>query len=122
MSCLFNSFSRFVGEKPQIIRQKICDYLSTNPILCQDISASTAILADYGKDGNLDAYIMRMRSPSTMGGATEIRAFVNLWKRPVLVYSRPNRRQIEFTCELPLEQQGSQVKLNWTGGHYDPVV
>jgi len=119
MSCLFNSFSRFVGEAPQTIRQKICDYLLTNPSLYQDISASEAILADYGKDGNLEAYVARMRSPSTMGGATEIRAFINLWKRPVLIISNPNRRQIEFVCSEP--HQGPQVKLIWTGGHYSPA-
>jgi hypothetical protein len=119
MSCLFNSFSRFVGESPQTIRQKICDYLATNPSLYQDISASEAILADYGKDGNLEAYVARMRSPSTMGGGTEIRAFVNLWKRPVIINSCPNKRQIEFICNL--SNQGAPVKLNWTGGHYSPA-
>lgn len=119
MSCLFNSFSRFVGESPQTIRQKICDYLSTNPQLYQDISASEAILADYGQDGNLDAYVARMRSQSTMGGGTEIRAFVNLWKRSVIVFSRPNHRQIEFICQE--NPQVGQVRLEWTGGHYSPT-
>jgi hypothetical protein len=88
-------------------------------MLYDDISASEAIQADYSKDGNLDAYIKLMKSPSTMGGAIEIRAFVNLWKRPVIIYSRPNKRFIEFICNNL--NHGAPIKLIWTGGHYSPA-
>lgn len=81
MSCLFNSLSRHTGEPSQQIRLKICDYLSTDPQLYDDLSASLAVKIETGKE--LAAYIQQMRSPSTWGGAIEIRAFVKLWKRPV---------------------------------------
>ena len=75
MSCLFNSFSALVGEPPQAIRGRICDWLTTDPVLIDDVSASTVVLVESGKE--LAPYVSHMRSTSTWGGAIEIRAFVH---------------------------------------------
>jgi len=115
MSCLFNSLSAFVGEGPQQIRGKICDWLSTDPALIDDMNASLVVLLESKKE--LDPYVQHMRSPSTWGGAIEIRAFVSLWKRPVRVWVIRTRRWIEFPCS----EGGEECKLSWTGGHYEPI-
>jgi len=118
MSCLFNSFSRIVGEQPQAIRARICDWLATDPAIMDDLSASTVVLVESGRP--LDAYVQQMRSVNTWGGAIEIRAFIQLWKRPVKVWAIRQRRWIEFTCAEP--NQGPECKLSWTGGHYEAML
>jgi len=114
MSCLFNSFSKIVGEAPQAIRARICDWLATDPALMEDLSASTVVLVESGRP--LDAYVAQMRSVNTWGGAIEIRAFVQLWKRPVKVWAIRQKRWIEFTWP-----EGQECKLSWTGGHYEAM-
>ena len=116
MSCLFNSFSRIVGESPQSIRARICDWLATDPVMMDDVSASAVVLVESKKP--LDAYVQEMRSVHTWGGAIEIRAFVTLWKRPVNVWAIRTRRWIEFPCA----DGGELCKLSWTGGHYEAMT
>lgn len=115
MSCLFNSFSALIGEPAQGIRGKICDWLATDPMLMEDLSAS-AVIAVEAKGIPLDRYVAQMRSPNTWGGAIEIRAFVQLWKRPVKVWAIRSKRWIEFPCS-----EGKECKISWTGGHYEPM-
>ena len=114
MSCLFNSFSAIVGEPPQAIRGRICDWLATDPALLEDLSASVVSVVESGLP--LDRYVERMRSPGTWGGAIEIRAFVHLWNRPVRVWVIRTRRWIEFPCS-----EGVECRISWTGGHYEPM-
>lgn len=117
MSCLFNSLSRLTGESAQQIRLKICDYLINDPALYEDLSASLAVSIE--KKMELPVYIQKMRSPSTWGGAIEIRAFVNLWQRPVKVWAILQKRWIEFPCQNPT---GPECKISWSGGHYEPII
>jgi hypothetical protein len=122
MSCLFNSFGRIVGENPQAIRGRICDWLIADPALLDDLSAS-AVVAFEGRGGlNLPAYVARMRSPATWGGAIEIRAFVRIWRRPVRVWAIRGRRWIEFPLDTGVEAAGAECKLSWSGGHYAPIL
>lgn len=115
MSCLFNSFGALTGEAPQSIRGRICDWLATDPALMDDLSASVVVAIESGLP--LEAYVARMRSPSTWGGAIEIRSFVRLWQRPVRVWAIRGRRWIEF----PATTGGAECRLSWTGGHYEPI-
>jgi hypothetical protein len=116
MSCLFNSLGRLVGESPTVVRSRICDWLAGDPELMSDLSASSVVLFESG--AALPAYVARMRSPATWGGAIEIRAFVQIWRRPVRVWAIRARRWIEF----PLEgATGAECRLSWTGGHYEPM-
>jgi len=59
-----------------------------------------------------------MRQTSTMGGATEIKAFCTLFKKNIKVYSMPNNKIIEFISNINYPF----VSLRWTGGHYDPII
>ncbi len=115
MSCLFNSLSHFYGESSESIRGRICDYLSTNPALYDDMDAATAALVESGLP--LDRYVERMRSMGTWGGAIEIRAAVQLWQRPVRVWAIRYKRWIEFPWT-----SGDVCCLSWTGGHYEPMT
>ncbi len=119
MSCLFNSLGALIGEPPQSIRHRICDWLAIDPALMSDASASDVILVESGQA--LVPYIARMRSPATWGGAIEIRAFVKMWKRPVRVFAIRNQRWIEFPLDEGVAASGPECKLQWTGGHYTPM-
>jgi hypothetical protein len=114
MSCLFNSFSALVGEPAQAIRGRICDWLATDPVLIDDVSASAVVLIESGLE--LVPYVARMRSASTWGGAIEIRAFVHLWQRPVKVLVLRTRKWIEF-----VGASGAECQISWSGGHYEPI-
>ena len=119
MSCLFNSLGALVGDAPQAIRLRICDWLATDPLLLDDVSASAVVFVESGQ--TVEPYVTRMRSPATWGGAIEIRAFVRLWKRPVRVFAIRNQRWIEFPLDAGVEATGPECKLQWTGGHYTPM-
>jgi hypothetical protein len=119
MSCLFNSLGRLTGEAPQGIRGRICDWLAMDPALLDDLSASAVIA--FESRAALPAYVARMRSPATWGGAIEIRAFVRLWKRPVRVWAIRPRRWIEFPLDAGVEAAGPECRISWTGGHYEPM-
>lgn len=116
MSCLFNSLSKFVDISPKDLRMAICDYLQTNPVLMEDMTAENVILT--GSDMNLQRYVIEMRKESTMGGAPEIRAFTIIFKMNITVLSIPNNKTIEFVNNI----NSPTKKIIWTGGHYDPVM
>jgi hypothetical protein len=116
MSCLFNSMSRHFGEDPQIIRNKICDYLSTNPMTEMGLHISEIIQIESGK--NLEEYIHSMRSPCTWGGAIEIAAALQIWNCSFHVKVERTGNWIEFIKENAQQKYG----LSWTGGHYEPLI
>ena len=113
MSCLFDSLSTFVNASPTSLRNMICNYLDTNPLLMDDLTAESVIKAEC--DGDLKKYTTSMHNPLTMGGAIEIKAFVNMFRINIIVLSIPNNKMIEFI------QPGNEVtkKIRWTGGHFD---
>lgn len=116
MSCLFDSLSTFIPVVSSFeMRTLICDYLEKNEKLTDDLSAEDVI--KFESNMSLDAYVSNMRQLSTMGGATEIKAFCNLFQKNVKVESLPNNKIIEFIAkpEYPF------IFLRWTGGHYDPI-
>jgi hypothetical protein len=117
MSCLFDSLSKFLNGVPSsMLRMRICDFLSTNPLLMEDLKAEDVIKHETGM--TLAVYVCNMRMPSTMGGAIEIKAFAKLFRVNVWVDSLPNKKVIEFIEDPQL----SWCHLKWTGGHFDPVI
>jgi hypothetical protein len=117
MSCLFDSLSTFiVNLNSTQLRQAICDYLETNPLLMDDLKAENVIEGENGM--KLENYVRIMRNQNTMGGAIEIRAFINIFKINIRVKSIPNNRLIEFL----VDKENQWKELVWTGGHFDPVV
>jgi hypothetical protein len=115
MSCLFHSMSAFLKEDPQVIRNKICDYLQTNPTI-MDMSASDIIFFDSGKQ--LDDYVRNMRLSHVWGGAIEIAACIRIWNRPIRVRVERTGEFIDFTAP---NCDGIPMTFRWTGGHYDPI-
>lgn len=127
MSCLFNSLSHFIPENSTQLRNKICDYLLTNPVLIDDLSTKDVILFDSGK--SLEQYVSHMRKTSTWGGAIEIRAFCNIYGKNVVVRNirRRENTKIHFINEVikdKLNVNGNDeatYHITWSGGHYEPV-
>lgn len=115
MSCLFDSLNAFVNVGSQQLRNMICDKLSENSLLMDDLTSEQVVQLESEKP--LDQYISFMRLPHVMGGATEIKVFCILFKKNVQVISEPNKKNIDFIVhnDYPF------VHLLWTGNHYDPV-
>jgi hypothetical protein len=116
MSCLFNSFSKFVDKTPDKIRQEICDFLALD-IIGDDIDMRPSMIAKL--DGlTLEEYIRRMRQPHTWGGALEIAGFVNIYNLNVNVINIRDRsgKKIEFVNP----NNTKTIEVTWNGGHYEP--
>lgn len=118
MSCLFRSLARFLPKEigPNKLRIIICNYLSKNPKLIDDLKANQIIKWENGM--NLEQYIRRMRMNSSWGGAIEIRAFCDIFKRNVIIWSIPNKKFIEFISRY---ENDHFDKLYWNGYHYEPL-
>lgn len=123
MSCLFDSFSEYlrIQERKNIssysLRQQICDYLHTDPIMLDD---HTTKLSELLKTTSLNSYIANMRRSGTWGSAFEINAFCNLYHVKVNVKVLLTRKDIMFyplTC-CPFKI----VNLEWTGSHYTYIT
>jgi hypothetical protein len=116
MSCLFNSLSYFISDNSYNIRQKICDYLEENKPIIDGLDTKFIL--------NLEnpSYVQNMRNMSTWGGAIEIQAACNIWNANIKVFDvrTSNRREIDF---IPLNNESALnlYRLEWSGGHYEPI-
>ena len=116
MSCLFRALSYFhEGVSTAQMRDTICHHLSQNPILG---GASAADMISWETGMQLGQYINRMRSSTEWGGAIELKAYCDIFRRNVRMYSQPNRKEIEFLAE---KKQSPWVSIHWTGNHYEPM-
>lgn len=115
MSCLFDSISYFLRIDSFKTRQRICDYLETNPVIIE--GSETKLILDM-EDKN---YISRMRSTTTWGGALEIKSACNIWNIKIIVYiDRVQNKKIEFTPTNG-HYMGC-IEIEWQGNHYIPIV
>ena len=112
MSCLFIALGYFVKEDPTVLRQRICDFLESNAMLMTDVDSENVVM--WTENVNLKDYVASMRSTSTWGGAIEIKAFCELYKRSVRVFNGQRKLLATFA-------EGDSIDLIWTGGHYEPV-
>jgi hypothetical protein len=118
MSCLFNSMSYFLNLDPQVIRNKICDYLVSDPELIDGMKASEIV--DIESNLPLNLYIIRMRSPASWGGAIEINCATKIFGYNFEVLNiRSNPHSI-----INFEHNGNVnvAKLTWSGGHFSPII
>ena len=118
MSCLYISLGRLLGQDPTELRQKICDFLATNPDLMEGVDAEKVI--QWESEKNLEEYIKVMRSTSTWGGAVELSAFTLMTGNAVVVHDLSTGKMIEF---LPRQRRRRQhtLHISWTGNHFEPV-
>ena len=117
MSCLFESLSYFVPETDaQLLREVICDYLETDPVLYDDVKVSY-LLDDNETPSDLSEYVKEMRNPETWGSALEIECFCRLYKVCVEVVGAVKKQR--FGAEY---QNLSSFKILWDGGHYEPIL
>ena len=120
MSCLFDSLAQITSYSggASRLRRHICDYLATDPVLFDDGNVRLSrSLRWSGEAPSLEAYIEKMRREDTWGGATEIKAFCDMFRCDVSVLDQRTRRVMTFEC------RGSPrwlVGLEWTGDHFEP--
>jgi hypothetical protein len=116
MSCLFNSISYFLQEDPQVIRNKICDYLHQGHPIISGLNTQEVLEIDGTPN-----YVETMRKTSTWGGAIEIQAACNIWSMSVNVIDVRDacRKVVNF---VPVNNVYSKsITLEWSGGHYEPL-
>lgn len=117
MSCLFVSFSHFVKESPEVIRNKICDYLATNPKILDEIDAETVI--GWENNDKLCSYVERMRKSYTWGGSIEVVAFCHIYNLNVDVLNIRNKEN--KTIQFIHKKENPTITITWNGGHYEPM-
>ena len=118
MSCLFDSLSKFIKDESvdgAKLRLLICDFLSSNPSLIDDMTAENIIKEETSLP--IAQYIDFMRRSDTFGGAIEIRAFTKIFHINVLVKSLPNRKDIEFIEN----HEYLWAVISWNGGHFEAL-
>jgi len=118
MACLFDSLSVFLTNNHNPVtsyelRQQICNYLSSNPNIMDDIDINLITDVMYNKP--IDNYISDMRNNNTWGSAIEIKAFCEIYDIKIVVLYNSNN--IEFIPSNPFEYI---IYLNYTGNHYTP--
>jgi len=114
MSCLFHSFSKFIGKEHFEIRKEICDYLQEDNVLFDNLTISD--IAEF-EGISKEQYINDMRQHHTWGGAPEIKAFCELYNIGVKVLVIHDNKEIEF---IP-KTQTKIIKISWNGGHFEPL-
>jgi len=108
--------SYFLREDPQLIRNKICDYLQRGEPIISGLNTQQVLEIDGTSN-----YITKMRNASTWGGAIEIQAACNIWNMSVNVIDvrDASRKIVNF---IPVNNVSSRlITLEWSGGHYEPL-
>ena len=111
MSCLFDSLCSFAGVGSRALREQICSFLLQNPQIAEGISISEAVKWLY--DQSLPDYVSQMENHSTWGGAIEIKAFCEMFRRNVVVVA--GGAEIEF---VSTNAEHSPIRINWSGCHF----
>ena len=114
MSCLFDTLSKFVDLNSNDLRQNICNYMSNNPIVIDDIKINQFL---KGNTNNMEEYVKDMKKKSTWGGGIEIKLFCNMYNKVVIVENTQDGKHIEF---LPFGKYSKKdiINIKWNGSHY----
>jgi len=126
MSCLFLSLSHFIHEvEENQLRQMICDYMATNPMIMEGLTLDQVIHFEEGVEKT--RYIEGMRNPSTWGGAIEIKSFCEMFKIEVEVeILSSHQKAVLFSPTLPsnttLLKPWDRIRIQWQGHHFEPLV
>lgn len=116
MSCLFRSLSYFIdGVNENSLRNKICNYLASNPKILDEISANE--ITKWESNVPLPAYVENMRKQSTWGGGIEIKCFCELTNLNVNVIF--GNKGIKFQPSSNNAQ--GEINVTYTGSHYEPL-
>ena len=130
MSCLFRALGRFVNLDEGTLRQRICEFQKTNPLLIDGAKLSDLVImqTDVATDEKdpLASYIYQMSNQGVMGGAIEISCFTHMFDINVRVRNTraqndavDRRKPIEFIAS---EATTKWIEIEWSGGHYEPIA
>lgn len=109
MSCLFDSLQIVLSTKN--LRNQVCDYLTTNPIIFDNLCAMDLVQLTNGI--TLEGYISSMRHPETWGGGLELKCVSNIFKIRILVKTRTATIEI-----LPKDAPVRTVTIAYLDEHY----
>lgn len=119
MSCLFRALGALVGLHEDTLRRQICDYLTEDPVLFSDLTASRVM--EWEGHKSLGAYVPEMRDRSTWGGAIEIKAFCDMYRAQVLVHDlRPSPPKSMLFVGTGSRQERRPLEITWNGYHFEP--
>lgn len=121
MSCLFRALAHFTSEEDttDVVRQKICNFLALNREFALGPSEK---VVRWESNMSLREYVAKMRLSGTWGGATELQAFCELYRRRVHVRSlRPKDKGRAGTYQPKDGVFYRTHTITWNGGHYEPV-
>lgn len=114
MSCLFESLGSSINMSAAALRHAICEFLSENPVLYDEIRVSD-LLDDNETPSDLTTYVRTMRRSETWGSALEIEVFCRMYKKRVKVNLLPQGDGASVSFG---DRYRSIIVLNWDGGHY----
>ena len=119
MSCLFDSLSVFVNKSSAELREEIVEFIRRGKELVEGLPTDTLVRFTEGQ--TLQEYTSRMSTRSAWGGAIEIKAFCELYRKIVVVHFV--NKTIEF---LPSSKgtKGTRIvkcHIRYTGNHYTPM-
>ena len=122
MSCLFDSIGHLIQCDPLLLREKVCDYLASNPKWFDDGTHVEDVLKWQLGDHSPETYIRNMRNVSTWGSSNEIRAICDLVGAPIVVHNVRDDppTEIEFLPLRPKYRKRKALHISWSGGHYTP--
>lgn len=133
MSCLFHSIGRMVRRSHSDVRATICDFLEDNLArvhmgvsietwLCwNEQDAGRASLEDGARNCAVAMnYIRNMRMEGTWGGAMEISAATQIYRRDIVVHAADGA-VVEFKT-TDGDVCAPSIHLRWNGFHYEPAA
>lgn len=122
MSCLFDSLSTFVpGLSGSDLRQKIVEYLKTNPLMIDEISFESMMKWEGSDNESAEDYLEKMGRSDEWGGGIEIRAFCQLYNCRVDVHIPLIGRMVEFYPDVENNETKNKCSILWTGNHFVPL-
>lgn len=120
MSCLFNSLQYFIPSlTPFQIRRQICDYLSQNQAVIEDLD--THELLNTIHSHGAENYVKEMRNSATWGTAIEIQAACNIWRTAIVVINKRDNPSTKIMFVPVKSAAQSTISVSWTGNHYEPI-
>ena len=121
MSCLFDSLGQELKLSGEQVRDAVCNYLKTDPVLIEDLKFSSIVQYEDSSP-SLGQYVEKMSHSSVYGGAVEIQAACCIWNRACTVsYGNYKIKFVPISPGSSNPENSSPIELKWYsggGGHY----
>lgn len=120
MSCLFIAIGSLLQIDPTELRQNVCNYLSSNPVIFDDgTRVSQAI--EWESNQSAQEYIKQMRLTSTWGGSPEIKSVCNMYGCNIHVHDIRSSPAKTITFYPSNKRSKYALHLAWSGNHFTTI-